>query len=172
MVLAPAHRRLLVGQALGGFFGNLAFNGALAWLLFPPVTTIPLWARGNCVGGDTFGTSFFMSLITCVVLTPFARRALAPRGAVPPIPREALPAAVRWLSPNVVARGATVGLIAALTVAPVALWALGSAGVTELTRGEVTLWKAVYTALLGVVITPLFGLRALGDAPRAAAPGG
>lgn len=167
MELGAAHKKTLAYQALGGFFGNLALNGASAWFLFPPVASLPLWARGNCVAGDTIGTSFFMSLITCLVLTPLTRRTLAPRGTTPPLDRAALPAWVRWLPGNVAGRGATVGLICALTVALATLWALTAAGVTEMTRGDVTVFKAVYTALLGVVITPIFGLRALADAaPR------
>lgn len=33
-----------------------------------------------------------------------------------------------------------------------------------MTRGQVALYKAVYTAILGILVTPLFGLRALADA--------
>jgi hypothetical protein len=165
MALAPIHQRTLAGQAIGGLIGNLLLNGAMAWLLFPPVATLPMFARGNCVAGDTIGTSFFMSLITCLVLTPVVRRGAAPR-----LERAALPAAVRWLPANMVARGAAVGLVAAIVFAWPALFGLSRAGMIEMTRVEVTLFKAAYTALVGVVITPLFGLRALADpaAPRGA----
>ncbi len=37
-----------------------------------------------------------------------------------------------------------------------------------MTPGSIVLLKAVYTALLGALVTPLFGLRALADADPAA----
>jgi hypothetical protein len=162
--MAPAHRLLLLGQAVGGLVLNFLLNGAAAWVGFPPVATLPLWARGNCVGGDAIGTSFFLPLTTCLVVTALVRRGLR-AGAFPPLAREALPAGIRRLPDNMVARGALVGLACALTLAPATCAALGLAGVAALTRGEDTLFKALYTALLGLLVTPLLGLRALADDP-------
>lgn len=141
---------------------NFFLNGAAAWIGFPPVASLPLWARGNCVAGDAIGTSFFLPLTTCLVLTPLARRALRRRG-FDPIAREALPGPVRRLPRNMVARGALVGLASALIAAPLALVALTAAGVTGMARAEHVIFKAVYTALLGLVVTPLLGWRALAD---------
>jgi hypothetical protein len=87
------------------------------------------------------------------------------KGAVPPIERSALPAWARWLPANFVGRGAAVGLVTALTIALAALGILTAAGVAEMTRTHVTIWKGLSTALLGVLVTPLFGLRAVAD-PR------
>ena len=167
MDLAPAHQQMLRGQATLGLVLNFFFNGAIAWIAFPPFppgASIPLFARGNCVAGDVIGTSFFLPLTTCLVLTPFVRRALAPKGTVPPLARAALPAAVRWLPGNIAGRGALLGLACASTLAWVVLGVLGAAGFTAMSRVGVTVLKAVYTALLGVVVTPLLGLRALADA--------
>ena len=168
--LTAAHKQLLIGQAIGGVVLNAILNGAAAWLLFPPVASIPMWAQGNCVGGDTIGTSFFLPLTTCLVLTPIVRRTLAPRGPVAPISRADLPPWARWMPANFVGRGAAIGLVCALTIAIAVAMLVTAAGVTAMTRGEVTAYKAIYTALLGAIGTPLFGLRALADAaaPRTA----
>lgn len=165
MALSDAHKKLLAGQAVGGLVLNFLLNGTTAWVGFPPVASLPLWARGNCVAGDTIGTSFFLPLTTCLILTPFVRRALR-RGALPAVPRAELPGWARWLPANFVARGALVGLMSALTLALLTLALLTGAGVEAMTRGQDVLFKAIYTAILGVVVTPLFGLRALGDVTK------
>jgi hypothetical protein len=162
MALLSPQRNVLLGQAAGGLVLNFFLNGAAAWIGFPPVASLPLWARGNCVAGDAIGTSFFLPLTTCLVLTPLARRALR-RGGLAPIPRAALPGPVRLLPRGVLARGALVGLASALLAAPIALTALTAAGVTGMARAEHVIFKAVYTALLGLVVTPLFGWRVLAD---------
>ena len=161
------HRRLLVGQAAGGLVLNFFLNGGVAWATFPPIEKLPLWARGNAVAGDTIGTSFFLPLMTCLILTPIVRKALR-NGGMAGIDRGQLPGALRFWPANFVARGALVGLICALTIAPATLGLLTAAGVEGMTRGQVTLYKAVYTAILGAIVTPLFGWRALAD--RVASP--
>ena len=164
--MTPAQRTLLLVQAVLGVVLNFFLNGASAWASFPPVATLPLWARGNCVAGATIGTSFFLPLTTGLVLTPFVRRALR-KGSLPPLAIGGLPFGIRSLPRNVVARGALLGLVCALTLGPAACGVLDAAGVTELGRAGDALFKAVYTALLGLLVTPLLGLRALGDVAAA-----
>jgi hypothetical protein len=161
---APVHKQLLIGQALGGFFLNFALNGAMGWVSFPPVPSLPLFARGNCIAGDTVGTSFFLPLTTCLILTPIVRGMLR-KGAIPALDRTELPRFVRFWPRNHIGRGALVGLISALMIAPWPLFVLSTMDVTAMTRNEDILYKAIYTAILGVMVTPLLGLRALADAP-------
>lgn len=163
MALSPAHRTLLLGQAIGSVVLNVPLNGGAAWGSFPPVPSLPLFAKGNCVAGDTIGTSFFLPLVTCLVLTPIVRRLLR-KGTVAPVARTDLPGFVRFLPANFVGRGALVGLISALTIALVTLALLHGLGFEAMTRGQVAIYKAVYTAILGILVTPLFGYRALADA--------
>ncbi|MEO7327334.1 MAG: hypothetical protein ABI193_02065 [Minicystis sp.] len=167
MALSTTHRRLLQAQALGGLVLNIPLNGAAAWLGFPPVDRLPLWAKANCVAFDTLGTSFFLPLITCLVLTLLQRRSLRV-GALEPLPRASLPGFLRFWPQNVVGRGALVGLLSMLTVGTATLALLTAAGVESMSRGENVLYKAIYTALLGMIVTPLFGWRGLADveAPR------
>lgn len=165
MALSTAHRNLLLGQAIGSVVLNVPLNGGVAWATFPPVASLPVWARGNCVAGDTIGTSFFLPLVTCLVLTPIVRR-LVRTGAAQAIPRAELPGLLRFWPANMVGRGALVGLVCALTLALLALAGITAAGVVEMTRGQVALHKAVYTAILGVIVTPLFGWRALADGAK------
>lgn len=162
MAISPDHRKVLGTQAVGGLVLNALLNGATAWVGFPLVTSLPLWSRGNCVAADTIGTSFFLPLTTCLIITPISRRA-ARRDPAVTIPRDDLPWATRWLPANMVARGALVGLISALSAAPIALGLLTAAGVVGMTRAEDVMFKAVYTAILGAIVTPLLGLRALAD---------
>ena len=169
MSLTPDHRRLVLGQALGGAVVNFFLNGGVAWLTFPPIDTMPMWARGNCVAGDTLGTSFFLPLITCIILTLVTRKVLR-GGSMPWLPLSELPTVSRILPGNFVGRGALVGLICALTIGLGTLGLLTLLGVDGMNRSQVAMYKAVYTVLLGLIVTPVFVWRAFADgAPGAAA---
>lgn len=163
--MTGAQKTLLKGQALGGFAINFFLNGGLAYLTFPPVDKLPLWARGNCIGGDTIGTGFFLPLITCLVLTNVVRRLLKDRKAEP-LTRAALPWFVQFYPSNIVARGALCGFLSIALCALPTLLLLTMIGITAMGRGEVTFYKAIYTAVLGTLVTPLLGLRALADDVR------
>lgn len=127
MALSPAHRTLL-GQAIGSVLLNVPLNGGAAWASFPPVPSLPLFAKGNCVAGDTIGTSFFLPLVTCLILTPIVRR-LVRKGTVAPLSRPDSPAHARFLPANFVGRGALVGLILrGLSIALVTLALLSALG--------------------------------------------
>lgn len=162
--MLAAHRTLLFGQAAFGLVLNFFLNGAVAWWTFPPVATLPLWARGNCVGGDTIGTSFFLPLVTCLILTTVVRRMLRAK-RIDSVPRSALPIGIRFWPQHLVGRGAMVGLLSILLCALPTLALLTQFGIESMSRGEVTTFKALYTAVLGVLVTPLFGWRALADQP-------
>lgn len=162
MPLSTAHRNLLLGQALGSVLLNIPLNGFAAWASFPPIEALPVFAKGNCVAGDTIGTTFFLPLTTCLILTPIVRKVLR-GGSMTGLPRADLPAYVRFLPSNFVGRGALVGVLSALTMGVLTLVILGLAGPEAMTRLQVTIYKAVYTAILGIVVTPLFGYRALAD---------
>lgn len=160
--LIPVQRVFVRSQVAGGFVINFFLNGGLAWLTFPPVAALPVWARGNCIAGDTIGTSFFLPLITCLVLTSIVRRLLRLE-RLPGLAREALPAALRFWPRNIVGRGALVGLACALSFAAATLALLTALGIDSMTRAQVAVYKAIYTGLLGALVTPLFGWRALAD---------
>ncbi len=160
--MLPAHKKLLLSQAIGSIVCNIPLNAALAWFTFPPVATLPIWARSNCVGFDTIGTSFFLPFITCLVLTPITRRLLRKR-TFAAIPRAELNGFVRFWPNNFVGRGALVGFLCAISVGIITPTLLVQMGILAMTKVDVTVYKAVYTAILGVIVTPLFGLRALSD---------
>lgn len=162
MPLLEAHKKLLLAQALGSVALNFPLNAVLAWVGFPPVDALPVFARGNCVAGDTVGTSFFLPFITCLILTPTTRRLLR-AGKVPPLPRPELPGFLRLWPDGFVRRGALIGLICALTLAWLSNGLLNGLGFEAMTRMQVTLYKGIYTSILGLIVTPLFGWRALAD---------
>lgn len=166
MALSPLHQKLLLGQAAGGLILNFFLNGAMAWAGFPKMGELPLFARGNCIAGDTIGTSFFLPLTTCLILTPIVRGMLR-RGAVPSLARADLPGYARVLPRNAFGRGALLGLVSALTLALLTVFLLSSLGIAAMGRNENVLYKAIYTAILGVFVTPLLGYRALADAEEA-----
>lgn len=164
--MLPAHRTVVLSNAALGFLLNLPLNAALAWVTFPPLPTMPLWARGPCVGFDTIGTSLCLPLLTCLVLTPLLRRAV--RGGLPGLGRGDLPTLLRMLPHNAFGRGLLSGLACALVFAPLALGLVGALGAQALSREQMAVFKAIYSGVLGLVVTPALALRALADVPHPA----
>jgi len=164
-------RKTLVLQALGAAVFNLLLNGGIAWLSFRGAVALPLWARGPCVAFDTIGTSLFLPLVTCLIMTPLVRRgarAAGDGGAARGWTRATRPF-LRRLPRNFALRGLAVGLVSAALVAPAALALLSLAGVVAMNGGGIVVWKAVYSGVLAALVTPIFALGALADVAESAA---
>ncbi|MBK8251245.1 MAG: hypothetical protein IPK82_01070 [Polyangiaceae bacterium] len=158
-MMLQVHKKIVLGQAVGGAVFNFFLNAATAYFTFPPIPSLPMFAKGNCVAGDTVGTSFFLPLITCLILTPVTKKIVKSQN-IDLVKWSDLPAYARFGPSGAGARGALIGLICAFTIAPLTLGILSAAGFTEMTRFQVTLYKALYTVFLGILVTPVFAVRA------------
>ncbi len=156
--MSPEHKRfLLVEQGVGSVVVNLAINGLIAFLMFRGAAAVPLWGQQS-IAGDTIGTTFFLPLITCLIVTPLARRqVLAGRVA----PAVGTPLGLQWMPSRTLWRGATLGVISAVAVAPPAIAALVALGVAQQSFWGFVAFKAVFAAALGAVVTPLIALWAI-----------
>ncbi|HVN83806.1 MAG TPA: hypothetical protein VMW17_03080 [Candidatus Binatia bacterium] len=143
---------------------NLAINAAIAYLTFRGARTVPLWGQQS-IAGDTIGTTFFLPLITCLIVTPLVGRQV--RTGQVPLFRGKSPG-FNWAPRRTLWRGVLLGLISTLVVAPVALIILATCGVAHQGFWSFVLFKAAFAAALGVLVTPLIALWAITE-PDAAA---
>jgi len=159
--MSPAHKRFfLLEEAVGSIIVNLIINGAIAFLMFRGASRVPLWGQQS-IAGDTIGTTFFLPLITTLIVTPLARRNVqAGRFEALEWARD-VPSALQWLPAGTFARGVVLGLLCTVIVAPLSVGALYALGVTDLGFWSFVTFKALFAAALGAPVTPLIALLAI-----------
>ena len=170
MELSDRHRHFLwVEQAAIPAVFNLLINGAIAWLLFRSITTVPLWGESSS-GVDLLITGFLLPFLTCLIVSALVRRQVA-SGALPPLPTGQLPLS-GWFRRSVPARGAALGVAGMLFGAAPVVLALDLAGAPAIAAGSFVAYKAIGAAALALLVTPFVGWWALASASeaRAAAP--
>jgi hypothetical protein len=156
--MSPAHRRFLIlEEGVGSVIVNLILNGLIAYLMFRGAESVPLWGQQS-IAGDTIGTTFFLPLITCLIVTRLAGgQVRAGRFA----PLTGTPLGLQWMPRRALWRGVVLGLICVVLVAPPAIAALTLLGVTQQGFWNFVVFKAVFAAALGAVVTPLIALWAI-----------
>lgn len=161
-------RFLALDQGVAPAVFNFALNAAVGFLVFGPLQSVPTWPELSLAGltapnlaGDFFGMFFFLPLFTCLVVTPLVRRA-AKSGKIAQL---SLPAdehrLLRHLPSSSFRRGALVGLLATLGLAPCAIGLLAVLDVNALPPASAASLKGVLAAGLAGLTTPVFALYAL-----------
>jgi hypothetical protein len=164
MDLSTRHRRFLVIEqgAVPTVF-NFALNGAIAWLLFRSVADVPLWGESS-VGVDLLVTGFLLPFLTCLIVSAIVARHVG-AGKVPPLPLAQLPHS-RWFERSTWLRGALLGLVGVLFFAVPVVWALSLGQARPFPTGSFVVFKAVWAAMLALLVTPVIGWWALANASR------
>ncbi len=150
-------RFLLLDNGVGSVVVNLFINAVIAALMFRGAPEVPLWGLSS-IAGDTIGTGFFLPLITSLIVTPLARRAvhdgrvetLGPTAAG----ADRMPKKTLW-------RGALLGVVGVLAVAVPTVVLLIALGVTTQRYWSFVAFKALFAAALGAVATPLIAVYAI-----------
>jgi hypothetical protein len=158
-------RYLLLEHGLGAAAVNFVLNGAIAWLMFRQVASVPLWGSQS-IAGDTIGTSLLLPLITCVIVTRVAR-AHVRAGRVAPLGWSAVSRrALRWLPAGTLRRGFSLGLTSVALPGALTVGALAVLGVAEMPRGSFLVFKACFAGALAALVTPVIALSAIADPTR------
>jgi hypothetical protein len=156
--VSPTLRRyLLLEHGIGSAVFNFVLNGVIAWLLFRGVADVPLWGQQS-IAGDTIGTTLFLPLFTCLIVTPLVRRHLRARdvGAIDWSPTA--DALLRWLPANTFRRGLRLGAACMLAVAPLAIGTFAALGVTAMPFWSFVTFKAAFAAALALAVQPMIAL--------------
>lgn len=149
------YRRYLTEQVIGAAVVNWLFNAGLAWLIFRQMPQVPFFGP-NSIVGDTLATAVLLPLFVTLAATPAFRSMLARRVVLLPasgVRRLPLPQQPLLL-------GLSLGLLTALTLAPLTLWLLATLGVQSMPFGLFLQFKAGFAAVLAALITPLVLQRA------------
>jgi hypothetical protein len=161
--MSPSHRRyLLLEQGIGAAVFNFVLNGAIAWLLFRTQDEVPLWGQQS-IAGDTIVTSLLLPLITCLIVTPMARRHVRGGRIVPLGWTRETHGALGWLPRGTVARAFVLGLLCMVAISPLTLLGLALLHVAKLGMWKFVLFKASFAAAEALVVTPLIALWAIAE---------
>jgi hypothetical protein len=158
-------RYLLLDQGLGAGIVNLLLNAGIAWLLFRGMESVPMWGQQS-IGGDTIGTAFVLPFLSTLIASAVVRGQV--RAGYVPAAALSARSALRRLPHGLAGRGAVLGAIAVvLTGIPTAM-ALDAAGTVEMGFRDFVLFKALFAAALGALVTPVIARAALADASASA----
>lgn len=165
MALSDRHQRFLVVEqgAVPTLF-NLVLNGAIAWALFRSATHVPLWGESS-LGVDLLATGFLLPFLTCLIVSAIVARHVRD-GKVPPLPAAQLPL-TGWFQRSSLSRGLLLGAAGVLFGALPIVWALSLAQAQPLAVHSFVTFKAVWAAMLALLVTPVVGWWALANASRA-----
>jgi hypothetical protein len=151
------HDRYIAIETRIGIGLNAVVSGAFVFLMFGGQATIKLWGMGG-LAFDLVPTTFMITLMMTVALTLITRSRLK-KGAVGPL------MSARRLPGNVLLRGLTLALLATLVFVPVSVGALTL--IWPMTGDwsflVVLAFKIVYSAVLGIVLTPVILRAAFND---------
>lgn len=164
--MSSVHKRFLVLEVgIGAAVSNLLFNALVTWIAFMHLPEVPFWGQQSIVG-STISTNFLLPFITCLIVTPLARK----RPGVPP--RDMGPL-LRLLPEKTVSRGLLLGVICSIVLSPLMIFGFIQLHVTSMTVLQFILFMALLTAVEGALITPLLAAYAIGRrADTVAAAGG
>jgi hypothetical protein len=164
MGLSDRHRRfLLVEQGLGPAVFNCAINGAIVWALFRSAVDVPIWGAQS-VGVDLLATAFILPLLTCVIVSALVGRQVR-SGKVPPLASGQLPHS-SWFKRSVLKRALLLATAGVLFGAAPIVWALSLGQAQAFTVPAFVVFKALWSAMLASVVTPIAGWWALANVSR------
>jgi hypothetical protein len=171
--LPAANRRWLV---VNGLFVtaliNVFINVAIDLVSLGDRDAVPMWGAplvGPSVLWTVIGTLFLLPLFTCVLATGAVRRDLR-RGSLERIEPDATHRRVAELPASRWRRGAEIGALAVVVLAPPTLLLLAILGFPDLDRTQYIAWQTGYAVALGMIVTPLIALAAMADPDDTAEP--
>jgi hypothetical protein len=162
--VSPEQRRyLFVQSAIGAGIVNAVLNGAIGWGATHGLAQFPVWSVPG-VAADILATAFGVSFGTCFgallqVRLDTARGKITPPTELPPF----LSLIVSRAPKKLFRRAVALGLVSVPLFAPPVLVALAASGAVAMDRGAFVALKAAFSAVEGVIVTPVIVLAALLD---------
>jgi hypothetical protein len=155
--MSPDHWRfLLIEQGVGAAIVNLAIAVPFGWLFFRNLDRVPIWGSQSVVG-DTLATALLLPLITCLIVTPLARRSVR-NGRFPMLEAGMV---YRWLPQGALLRAVVIGLVCLAISSPIILLVLSNVGVPSFSFRYFLIFKMAFSAAEGGLITPMIALMAI-----------
>jgi len=133
--------------------------------MFRAADEVPLWGQQS-IAADTIGTSLILPLLTCLIVTPVARRHVR-AGKVAPLgwTRQSH-AALAWLPRGTFARALVLGIVCMVALSPLTLLVISRLHVASMSVSRFVLFKAGFAALEALFVTPLVAIWAIAEVPE------
>lgn len=158
-------RQYLATQALVGAVVNFVLNGAIAWLGYRSLASVPL-SGAQSITGDLMVTGFALPLLVCLIVTPLVRSE-SRQGRVPSFAMSGpLSRFMGYLPGGTLARGLVLGVLFALSLAPATIASLHAIGIRGMGFWQFAGFKATFAAALAGLVTPVVAVRAAGEPSR------
>ena len=163
---APNRRWLLVNAVAVTVVLNFVVNAAIAWVSALGLHRVPVWGiplvDKATVFSTTAGTFFFLPLVT-TVLCSLSVRAERRRSGLPVVSAP-LSRFTDRVPSRLVARGALFGALTFAALTPLASVGLALSGAGPVSPKAFILYAALLSVALGLIVTPVVALLAMGDA--------
>ncbi len=162
-MLSPEHKKFLyIEQCLVPGVFNFLINGAIAWALFRSVSSLGLWGEHG-FGGDLLITAALLPALTCLIVTPIINKQIrsGKTATLASVLHEdgGLSLQPVWLRALVLALVGVV--IGALPFVALLMMIEASSGSISIGATDYAIFKAVWAALLAMLVTPYVGWWAL-----------
>jgi hypothetical protein len=153
------HQKYVLVETIISAVINAVVSALFVWIVFHGLKNVVMWGP-NGLAFDLVPTTFMITLMTCIALTLVTRKRMR-KGIVPHLsgPR------VFQLPKNAILRGLTMAVVATVLLVPATVGILIAANAAPMAYGHVMIYKIVYGALLGLVVTPVILINALKDMP-------
>jgi len=162
MALSATHRRfLLVEQGAIPTAINFVLNGVIAWAIHRSNVDAPIWGKSS-VALDLIATSFLLPFLTCVIASILISRRVQ-SGKMLTLSTDELPLS-RWFRHPPWVRGIVLGIAGLIFGAAPIVAALSLSDAQTIPVYSFVAFKAVWAALLALLVTPVVGWWALASA--------
>lgn len=167
MTILPAHRTfIIINQGIVSTIFNFFLNMGIAWFLYRGLQQVPLWGSMS-IGLDTVMTAFILPCLSCYFIAISIWFTIR-QGWIPAIVDYPTHGFIgSFIKLPVVVQGLVYGVAGVLFIGvPVVVWFMVS-GNNSLSFYSFLWFKAVFAAVLSLVVSPIIGLLAFfGSLPR------
>ncbi len=155
-------RYILIEQGAGCAAVNFLLNFGIGYALYNSLQALPLWG-GQSISVDVVCTVFFVSWLTCLIITPVTYKRIKDRSLPASAWRRSSHRVLGLLPGNMLWRSLLLGVLFMILLSPIILIGLVSLNIESMSFWSYTVFKGLIAAGTAVFAGPLSALSALGD---------
>ncbi|WP_298439224.1 hypothetical protein [uncultured Ferrimonas sp.] len=159
MALTTAQRKFIfIDNGIGAVLFNTLLNAGIGWLLFSSMALVPLWGE-HSIGGDLLASGLLLPLLVALIAGALIKKQLQ-HGKVEAI---AVPGVLAgsWLRWTTGRFGLVLGLFCVCFAALPMVALLQLSGAEAVTGTQMIAFKAVWSGVLSVLVSPLVAFWSL-----------
>lgn len=164
--MEKAHKHYLIGeQVIGSGIINFILGVGIAYALFRGMDVVPMWGHKS-IGGDILATSFLLTMILCLIVTPLTHKKIS-SGHLPKLAwRRTSHPLLSKLPAKTFPRSIVLGIVYMAVIGLLAIGILHLLGIQQMVFSfwSFVFFKASFAALVAALSAPVIALCAMGDA--------